>query len=103
MSLPQFYGLFQPDCSAINIVSDCRSSSFGDPERIPDSERPEKTAQNKCRRNNNNDIAAQCNDQGTPLPNPSSAPEDVTEIADTRKPALIIRRAVSPAWMVSGV
>ena len=39
--------------------------------------------------------------EGTPLPSPSSAPDDVTETADTTKPALMMRSALSPACMVS--
>ena len=41
--------------------------------------------------------------EGVPLPSPSSAPEAVTETAETKKPALMMRSAVSPARMVSGV
>lgn len=33
----------------------------------------------------------------SPFPNPSNAPEEVTETAETTKPAAMIRRAVSPA------
>ena len=38
---------------------------------------------------------------GVPFPNPSRAPEDVTETEETRKPPLIIRRAKAPADIVS--
>ena len=38
-----------------------------------------------------------------PFPSPSNAPEDVTETADTIKPALMMRRAVCPARIVSGL
>ena len=40
---------------------------------------------------------------GTPLPSPSSEPEAVTDTDDTINPALIMRRAVSPAAMTSGL
>lgn len=39
--------------------------------------------------------------EGTPFPNPSKAPEEVTETDETMKPPLMIRRAVAPADMVS--
>ena len=39
---------------------------------------------------------------GTPFPRPSSAPDEVTETADTTKPALMIRRALSPASIAAG-
>ena len=38
-----------------------------------------------------------------PFPRPSMAPEVVTDTAETRKPALMILRALEPAAMVSGV
>ena len=38
-----------------------------------------------------------------PFPSPSNAPEDVTETADTINPALMMRRAVCPARIVSGL
>ena len=41
--------------------------------------------------------------EAVPLPSPSSAPQEVTETEDTRKPAQMIRRAVFPAEMVSGL
>ena len=40
---------------------------------------------------------------GSPSPSPSSAPEAVTETADTIKPRLIKCRAVIPSWRVSGL
>lgn len=36
------------------------------------------------------------------MPMPSRAPEDVTDTEDTIKPALMMRRAAAPAWLVSG-
>ena len=41
--------------------------------------------------------------EGTPFPSPSSAPEEVTETAETINPAPMMRRAVSPAWIVVSV
>ena len=38
---------------------------------------------------------------GTPLLSPSSAPDDVTETAETTKPPLMIRSAVAPQAIVS--
>ena len=38
-----------------------------------------------------------------PLPRPSSAPEEVTEKEDTRKPAQMMRSAVAPICMVSAL
>lgn len=46
---------------------------------------------------------SEISNEGVPFPSPSSAPEDVTETAETRKPALMIRRAVSPVWIVASV
>ena len=45
------------------------------------------------------DIASDC----TPLPNPSNAPEEVTDTADGIKPMLISRSAVLPTSTVSGL
>lgn len=42
------------------------------------------------------------NSDGIPLPNPSKAPEHVTETADTAKPQLMYLRAVTPIFIVSG-
>ena len=39
---------------------------------------------------------------GNPFPNPSKAPEEVTDTAEMKNPALMIRRARPPIWMVSG-
>lgn len=39
----------------------------------------------------------------TPLPSPSNAPEEVVETAETRKPMQMIRRAVWPMAIVSGL
>ena len=41
--------------------------------------------------------------EGVPFPKPSSAPQAVTDTAETRKPALMIRRAVFPARTVSAL
>ena len=41
--------------------------------------------------------------EGTPLPRPSSAPEEVVETAETTKPRQMMRRAVVPMAMVSGL
>ena len=38
-----------------------------------------------------------------PLPSPSSAPEEVVEMAETTKPRQMIRRATFPPSTVSGV
>ena len=38
-----------------------------------------------------------------PLPRPSNAPEEVVETAETTKPRQMIRRAVWPMAMVSGL
>ena len=38
---------------------------------------------------------------GVPLPRPSSAPEDVTDTADTIKPRLMMRSASCPCRIVS--
>ena len=40
--------------------------------------------------------------EGVPMPSPSSAPEEVTDTAETMKPALMMRSAVAPASMVAG-
>ena len=40
--------------------------------------------------------------EGVPFPSPSSAPQEVIDKVDTRKPALMILRARLPAWMVWG-
>ena len=37
---------------------------------------------------------------GVPFPNPSSAPDEVTDTADTTNPAHIMRSAVPPAFIV---
>ena len=39
--------------------------------------------------------------EGKPLLSPSRAPQDVTDTADTTKPALIILKAVAPSFTVS--
>ena len=36
------------------------------------------------------------------MPRPSRAPEEVTDTEEITNPAQMIRRAVPPAWMVSG-
>ena len=41
--------------------------------------------------------------EALPRPSPSSAPQDVTDTEETRKPAQMIRRAVLPAAIVSGL
>ena len=41
--------------------------------------------------------------EALPRPSPSSAPQDVTDTEETRKPAQMIRRAVLPAEIVSGL
>ena len=38
---------------------------------------------------------------GLPIPNPSSAPQEMTETEETTKPALMMRRALLPMAMVS--
>ncbi len=38
-----------------------------------------------------------------PLPSPSSAPEEATDTAEGIKPRLMMRSAVSPSEMVSGL
>lgn len=39
--------------------------------------------------------------EAKPFPRPSKAPEAVTEREERRKPALMMRRARLPAWIVS--
>ena len=46
---------------------------------------------------------SEISNEGMPFPSPSSAPEDVTETAETIKPAPMIRRAVFPVWIVASV
>ena len=46
---------------------------------------------------------SEISNEGMPFPSPSSAPEDVTETAETIKPAPMIRRAVFPIWIVASV
>ena len=41
--------------------------------------------------------------EAAPLPRPSSAPEEVVDTADTTKPRQMMRRAVWPMAMVSGL
>ena len=41
--------------------------------------------------------------EGVPLPTPSSAPQEATDTADTRKPPLMMRSAWAPTCIVSGV
>ena len=41
--------------------------------------------------------------EGVPFPSPSNAPEEVTETAETINPAPMMRKAVSPAWIVASV
>ena len=43
---------------------------------------------------------SEINKDGIPLPNPSNAPDEVTDTAETINPAPIILNAVSPAWRV---
>ena len=41
--------------------------------------------------------------EGAPFLSPSNAPQEVTETAETINPAPMMRRAVSPAWIVAYV
>ena len=43
---------------------------------------------------------SEINKDGIPLPNPSNAPDEVTDTAETINPVHIILNAVSPAWRV---
>lgn len=92
------------DRLVIHRVGDHGREGLCDPEGVPDTGGAHAAAQHPRNGHDEDDIAAEGDDQrGHALPRPSSAPEEVVDTAETMNPRQMIRRAVWPMAMVSGL
>ena len=70
------------------------TEKLGDPESVPHADGAKHAAEDPRGGDHDDDVAAQRDDEGLgALPSASSEPEAVTERVDTRKPALMMRKA----------